>query len=193
MLNLVNMTTWCTGNVLSDHNKTQWNHIKEPSPPVTHWYWISTLCRDLYQESLSPSPFSFPQSRKWFKRIYQNPSFRMPANSTSVQWWSNLQFQDSQVGLQVVGIFSSLCFHVTLQCCKIFWVVPARDTVTICECVHLLHCFCNTVKLILQKRPQLFSIKSRKNNVMLIDWLIITSKTRHIISETFDCLSPNFK
>ena len=158
-----------------------------------------TLVLDQYSVSgsvpgkLVSQPIFLSQSRKWFKRIYQNPSFRMPANSTSVQWWSNLQFQDSQVGLQVVGIFSSLCFHVTLQCCKIFWVVPARDTVTICECVHLLHCFCNTVKLILQKRPHLFSIKSRKNNVMLIDWLIITSKTRHIISETFDCLSPNFK
>lgn len=48
---------------------------------------------------------------------------------TRPKWQCNSQFEDSQVGLQVVCVFSCLCLHVALQRGEVFWVIPAADVI----------------------------------------------------------------
>ena len=38
----------------------------------------------------------------------------------------NVQFEDGQVSLQIIGVLLSLGLHVTLQDSEVLWVVPAN-------------------------------------------------------------------
>lgn len=38
-------------------------------------------------------------------------------------FWGNSQFKNSQIGFQVIGVFSCLRFHIALQSSQILWVV----------------------------------------------------------------------
>ena len=42
-----------------------------------------------------------------------------------LSWW-NVQFEDGQVRLQIIGVLLSLGLHVALQDSQVLWVVPAN-------------------------------------------------------------------